>query len=441
LILPELIARVDGSAPDRLTLAFPPSFSAEIDPPAAPPPATEGEGTGEDAGGEAAEAEPPASRGPVTVEFEADGLEIVHTLLEGGGEDVTVGARTLLAVAAEAGRSDNAAVDLAGLDMRIRLARAPGGPETTVAVALDAVDYLATGATEEGSATRLEGSLAALSLTASSDQRSVPAIAALLAGAPGGGRLTLTLQAGTTEVAGRVEAAETGGGTIVMASGASGGVLKIDGGQLDLSLSAENNRLSVTPDDEAVPVRGGLVIDRIETLYRSPLAAQDEMDPLALRVALGQIHPDEAFWTALDPDGALQREPGEIILDLLGTARMLPADGLPGSTMQAEIGNLTVRHADVALFGATAQTRGDIEFVQPANLPQGTLTIELTRAMELVGDLVRAGLIGIGAAQVVTEMAANLARPGETPDTLIVEATFEGQSILVNGVPLLEMAR
>jgi len=101
--------------------------------------------------------------------------------------------------------------------------------------------------------------------------------------------------------------------------------------------------------------------------------------------------------------------------------------------MGAELGNLTLRSADLSLLGASAELRGDLEFLQPANRPVGQLTLTLTRSMELVGELVRAGLLDISAAQLATAIAANYTQPGATPQTLVSDLEFRDGTIWVNG--------
>lgn len=407
--LPRVVAEADLGASDRIVYRLPPRFEADLP------------RDGQDAGAPA-----------LTVEFEAGEMVVEQRFAEGHPAAFALRAASLLAVHAAEGQTLNAAIELGRVDATLELPRAAQGGESALRLAIGSVDYLVTDETEDGVPTRLEGGIERLGLTAATDQRTPAAVLAVAAGAPGGGRIAATLQTGATRVEGMVAGPSAQGGRLSLSSGASGGVFRIEGGRLSLSSSSENNRLEIAPADAAVRVRGAAVIDRIETVYRSPLVPAETMDELAFRVALGMIAPDETLWRAIDPEGALMRTPGEIILDLIGTARML-ADEATGLPMGAELGNLSLRNADVSLFGAAAELHGDLEFLQPANQPTGRLTLRLTRSMELVGELVRAGILDIGVAQAVTGLAANYTRPGDTPQTLVSELEFENGSAWING--------
>ncbi|MCL5776792.1 DUF2125 domain-containing protein [Limibaculum sp. FT325] len=415
--LPQVVAEAGLGAPDRIVYRLPQRFTAEI-------------GLADAPGGQ-----PEGGARALSVEFEAEELVVEQQMSGELPASLTLRAGSLLAVHAAEAPEPSAAVELAGLEATLDLPRTAQGGETALRVAVASLDYLATATTETGAPTRLEGGASRLALTASTDQRTPAAMLAVLAGAPGGGRFAATLQTGATRIEGEVGGDDPArSGRVAVTSGASGGVLAIENGRLALSGTSENNRFELAPADPAVRLRGAAVVDRIETVYRSPLVPAEAMDELAFRVALGRIAPDEALWQAIDPEGELVRAPGEVILDLIGSARMLAdeATGLPG---QAELGNLTLRHADVSLLGSSAELRGDIEFSQPANRPTGQLTLTLNRSMELVAELVRAGLIDIGAAQAVTATAANLTRPGDTPQTLLTEIEFEDGEARINGEP------
>lgn len=398
--LAQITASTGLGAPDRIVYRLPTRFTVQ----------SEGEAPG-------------------LVEIEADGLVIEQTLESGRPARLGLRAASVLAVHAAEGQALNAAVEFAGIEASLEPPQAAVG-ETTLRLAVDSIDYLVTGESDAGAATRLEGGIARLGLTAATDQRGPASVLAVLAGAPGGGRLALTLQAGEIRVAGGVEAA--GGGTTTLAIGAVGGVMTIADGRVALSGSTEHNRLEIAPNDADATLRGGAVIDRIETVYRSPLVPAERMDELALRVALGKITPDDAFWAAVDPAGVLSRTPGEIILDLVGTARML-ADEATGAPREAELGTLSVRTVDVAMLGAQAELTGDLEFLQPANQPVGRLVLTLTRAMEVLGDLARAGILDLATVQIISDTAANYTRAGEAPQTLVSEFAFDGGEVTLNG--------
>ncbi|MBK0399840.1 DUF2125 domain-containing protein [Limibaculum sp. M0105] len=408
--LPVVTATTDLGDVERVLYRLPPTFFVELP------------------GADAAE-----GADPVRVEFETEEMVVEQRFAEARPAAMAVRAKSALAVHAAEGQALNAAIELGQIDATLDLPMAAQGAETALRLAVGSVDYLVTGETETGAPTRLEGGAQRLGLTATTDQRTPAAVLAVLAGAPGGGRLAATLQAEGTRIEGAVGAADIPqSGRLSLSSGATGGVFRIEGGQLSLSSSSENNRLELVPGDPSIRLQGAAVIDRIETVYRSPLMPAEAMDELALRIAMGKITPDAGLWRAIDPEEALVRAPGEVILDLLGTARML-ADEETGLPMGAELGNLTLRSADLSLLGASAELRGDLEFLQPANRPVGRLTLTLTRSMELVGELVRAGLLDISAAQLATAIAANYTQPGATPQTLVSDLEFRDGTIWVNG--------
>ena len=427
ITLPELTATASLGEMERIRYAFPERFLVQLP----TPPAAEGtEGTGG-----------PALPGTSTVEVEAEGLAVEQVVGEAGMAETTIAAASLLLVQAGAEQARNGALEFRGLSAEIALPPRVPGAETALTLTAEAMDYLATDETEEGRASRIEGTIEDLGLTASTDQPDLGAALAVLAGAPGGGRLRMTLQMGQTEATASVAGADPArSGSVTASTGVSGGYVTIEGGLIDMVHSAENNRFVLEPADPTASLKGGVEVGRIELVYRSPLVPREEMDELVFRLALGPVAPDEALWQSVDPTGSLERGPGEFVIDLLGSARMRPSevDGLPE---EAELGTLTVRHADIALLGAEAETRGEVEFLQPGNRPEGRLTLELTRAMEVLGDLARAGLIGLEMLQTVTMLAANYTRPGDDPETLVVDMEFRGSEVLMNGQPILEITR
>lgn len=164
---------------------------------------------------------------------------------------------------------------------------------------------------------------------------------------------------------------------------------------------------------------------------RVPFAAARSAPQLAeLRLDLGEITGDAAFWSVFDPSGALDRPPGA--LKLAVDATVLARDGL----LPTELSNIMVGTLSVAALGAEASAEGDLEVLQPANIAEGTLDVRGTGLREVLGDLRRAGLIDAETEETGDAILKVYARPGAEPDQWESDITFRPSGMTVNGLPV-----
>ncbi|MEL6575414.1 MAG: DUF2125 domain-containing protein, partial [Pseudomonadota bacterium] len=186
------------------------------------------------------------------------------------------------------------------------------------------------------------------------------------------------------------------------------------------------------PSDENAVFRGPIAINRVDLAYQAPTGPAEEMSPLGLRIAAAEVMPDAALWAAIDPAGALDQSPMELVLELDGTVRLIGEE----AELPAELGNLSLEHAHIRALGAVFDAEGSIEFLQPQMLPIGTVELTALNSMQAIRDLVQADLLAATSAETVMLLAANYARAGDTPEELRATLDFAETGITLNGLTL-----
>ncbi|MEM7497192.1 MAG: DUF2125 domain-containing protein [Pseudomonadota bacterium] len=426
LAIPSLVARLDASAPDSVTVALPPEMVLTLS---------------ED------------EEAPRRIDIESEALSLLLAEPAEGAREFRVTARSLLAVEAvgEAEAEDHdgvsgVATELAGLDATLAVEPPADGAAAVLTARAERLESIITGGGRRGELSApftyaVDAQAAAPLLTARLvlDRRPLAVAAAEgFAGLP----LRATLQAGVTEVV-TATAASGGGssllpegdgadGRFTLGFGTAAGVLSLTDGALDTQLTLEAAKIVAEPSAAEANFRGPVDINRVDLAYRAPTAPAEAMSPLGLRIAAAEVMPAASVWAALDPAGALDQSPMELVFEIEGTVRLTEE----GASLPAELGNLTVKHGHFRALGTVFDATGALEFIQPQMLPIGALELRALNSMQTLRDLVQADLLEPASAETAMLLAANYARAGETPEELLATIDFSETGIMLNGLPL-----
>jgi hypothetical protein len=424
--LPEVTTEVTAADMDRLVTKFPATFRIEV-------PLDE-----------AQRAAFPGMPEVLGIDVEASGLTVVSDGLPGAGQDIAITAESLLAVTGSAGQPLNFAIELVALDTKATLPALSSGLPATGQTTVGRLDYAYTSTPQDGVSAILDGSIDNLRLTGNSNVRDQAGLMELLAG--GDGSNSFTYQTGASQGAIRVvEGPDRQGGTLAFSAGSTAGTFSIADGLIEIATTSRANRVNLsdtasaeTPPAAVVGAMVGAGIRSVELGFSGPFAPSETMTPVTLRFALDQVVADDAFWQAVDAAGKLPRDPAQMVIDVEATGRITRdmTNLRPGEAPPIEVGNVSILSADIAALGASIVTRGDVEFLQPVNLPIGSVTVTLTNALELMGSLAEAGLIDPATVQTATLMAMGFTVPGAAPGKRLAEIAMTLDGITVNGQPV-----
>jgi hypothetical protein len=420
--LPEIVAEVAATDVDRVVTRFPGKFRLDL------PVAAE------------TRARYPGLPERILVEIEADGLAADIDGLLSAEREMAITARSILMVSAGPDQTSNIAVELKGVGFTGTLPRDAGAFPVTSVSTVDRIEYAIAVTNADASPTALEGALNAVRMTAQTDIAGPSAWVEMFTG--GTGTSNMAYQTGASDGAIRAAGGPAGREVILtFAAGSTAGTVAIADGRIRLDAASQANRfaLTVAPGAEgAEDPSYGADLRAIEFGYAVPLAPSDAMSPVILRLALDQATPNEALWTLLDVNGKLPRGPARLVIDLEGTARVTAplTEQRPGAAPPFELGNFSIKAADLTALGAGVTARGDVEFLQPIQQPIGKVTVTLTNAARLLGNLAEAGLIDPGTAQTAMLMADGLTVPGAGAGERVAEIEMSLDGITVNGMPV-----
>jgi hypothetical protein len=412
---PEITTEVSADDIDRLVTSFPEKFRIDVP---LPPEA----GYGADA---------------MRLDIEARDLVVVTEGLPGAQRKFASTAESVLIATGGEAQAVTMAVEFSGLDYSGTLPDPSVGGTAIGATKLDRMDYAISGSTSEGIPFTFEGLIDRLVMTGRAeavDGASWPDLRS--------GNFTMTYQTGASKLALRaVNGEEPQGGTLVISAASNAGTATADGGVIEVSASSRQSNVKLLPEPmpESLGADGfGADLRLIETIYKAPVAPSDTMAPFTLRFAMDEVVPDEALWSLLDAPGALPRDAARLVADIEGTGRITKsmAEVGPQEALPLEFGNVLVKALDMNAMGASIKTRGEMEFLQPINLPQGEVTITQTGVMNLVTQLSESGLLGPEVLQTAAILTAIYTAPGENPGELVSEITMTLDGITVNGRPV-----
>ncbi|MEM9140245.1 MAG: DUF2125 domain-containing protein, partial [Pseudomonadota bacterium] len=354
--LGDILARADGSNPDRIITDLPPRIDITL-------PISEAQRI----------ADPNLPR-VVNIAVDSTGLALAAEGFDPTDRTFTVIADTL---AVTVDQDDMAyGVDFQTEAMTATLVSGPvaqqvvfraGRAMTKLANAADPVDPVLTYDYQDMSVT---ADIAARSLRHFTDQLAANE-ASLISGTSVVGSQTMTLS-----VAGQGAPGEAARSTMTYTAGASTALFGLDAGTLtyqgdDTLVNAVMETTSPSP--ALKEIKGSADVYQRRISLPLPFAGATPQEG-ALRISVSGINPDDTLWQALDAGGVLNRAPGLVEFDVLSTLSWV-RDGAGGVPLQ--FSNVTIEQIAIDALGARARAKGDIEILQPIGLPQGKLDIDL----------------------------------------------------------------
>jgi len=435
MLLPEVAGEADVSAPGRITTALPPIFTVSL--PVA-------------AAHRAAEPRLPEM---FELEIQSDTLAVTTEIAPGGAPRLGVTAEQVMVIHGAADAWLSFAVEAKGLDATLTqpAAGAPGDVVATAkAAALEAVMT-----TIETGGPRMVAELVGreMAFTGRADPAAASALAEVVEGlAPGQLSMTLTgapvearvaLDQGAGADGGTTAAGTqpTGGG----AGGASGALdlagrgmstaFQVDSGMLALRTGLDGARIGFEPATGSGAVAGAVSASIVEAEYRAPVGPSDEMKPLGAALSIVGLRPDDRLWSLIDADGKLDRGPGDLGLEIDGTARFTQAVSASpgGGPLPIEFGTLEIARAELSGLGAKAEAEGRVKFIQPAGMPHGRIELTFEGALGLLKALREAGSISQDELQQAALFLTAYTRAGEGEDLLHTDVTMDMDGLRVNG--------
>lgn len=311
-----------------------------------------------------------------------------------------------------------------------------GGTETALRLQAGRYGVDAAIAEADGPPSTVTASYRDVTVTGSTTVETPGMLAEMLyAGAPG--QLDLTVQAGPAE-AHLVGGAGERRGSLAWQGASIAAVAKLSSGRMELEGEARQSVWDLVPETPGTLVAGQLSAGRVQATYSMPMAPAPEPDDMAIRLALSDVTLDDSAWQAIDPGGALPREPATLAVDLGGTARVTRRiDAMrAGDAPPYEIRQLDLKDVSLDALGATARATGSVEILQPINFPLGTVEVSMTGVSALVGALGRAGVLSPEQVEMADAILTVYARPGESKDSWATEISFTNDGPLVNGLPI-----
>ena len=415
--MPSTISRADLSAPDRLVTALPSAFTVTFRP------------TEEMRAANTVLAE------EMLFEVETVAGEIIAAGLPGFNRSLDVVAESLLIVHSQEERNTHLAVEFADMAWETVLPAEPAAGDVRSSGQIGFLDYVFTG---RGDADQL--------VTVESQSNDIQFTGAYDRGAQGQqGTLeelisSMNYLAGETVTRFATESASEGqpGGAVTLTSGTASATLALNAGQLEVRGETRGNRWELLPDDADLPYRGAVDIDIIDMIYRAPFAPSEDMQPFDLKFAMAGFQPEQSVWSIFDAEERLDRSPAEMTVDFEGTMRLTKAQSQlrPGEAPPLEFGNLVVNRIDLSALGATAKAKGNVEFLQPINVPMGRITLRLNQVVEVMTKMVEAQILTPDVLLMGSIISQTYLTEDPESGELIAEIEMGPEGVTVNGKPI-----
>jgi len=270
--------------------------------------------------------------------------------------------------------------------------------------------------------------------------------AALQAGFSGQG--SFTMGAITGEFTSDTTAPEGGSTQSNGDFGAAGGTLAVSMSEDGLTYEGSSTDMTanLTSTDMPFPISYAAALNSFRLAM--PVVASEDEQPFALRYVLEDLTLDDAIWQAMDPEGALPRDPAGLTIDLEGQT-VLTQDFMDPDYAEtaAETGpdgeapmpflprSLSIKDVSLNAVGASMNLSGDLTFGDDPRQPVGSIAGSFSGINTLLDTLVTMGVVPQDQLMGPRMMLAMFARPVEgDPDELQTEIEFrEGGSIFANG--------
>ncbi|MEM9043957.1 MAG: DUF2125 domain-containing protein [Pseudomonadota bacterium] len=418
--LPEITARTELSETERLVINLPETFTLEVTP------------------NEAARAAQPELLEQYLVEFETIAAQVTTTGLPGAGRLVETEAESFLAVYGDASTETSMAVELAGFTSRIEHPPQINDAPVTLAADIGLIDYVARGTADTGAAITFEGSVNGAQISGSSMSRSIGELQAVLTGGLTKG-FDLTVRSSSN--VSRVHTAgspNTPAGSFTSSGGASAALISMQDGILDLKGDARATSMELVSDSEGSFKGGKVDIEIVDFAYSVPIAPTPDMQPFLMKLAMVDIEMDDKIWSSLDPNDALDRGPAALVLDAEGTMRAtkLSTEVQPGEAPPFEVGNVSLKDLNLSMLGMKAKAEGDVEVLQPLNLPVGSVDVTLNNVDEVLEALSASGVLPAQNMLIAQLMLNNYTLPGAEEGERTAKVVMNPEGFFVNGQPL-----
>lgn len=211
--------------------------------------------------------------------------------------------------------------------------------------------------------------------------------------------------------------------------------LRIDEGRAAYSAKAAD--IDYATEAEGDGAMGGGAARAFLVTLDMPIRRAPEPQPYAFALSVDDLTPDDAFWNANDPAGAITHTPIDLTFDFTGMLRVI--EDLGGASLSqspVDVETLKIRRLHVKGLGLTAEAEGALDIGGDAMFPDGDLTVDLKGALGLLGELTQAGLISPEARRIFASKALEYARAGDGSDHLRADIRVSKGAMTINGRPL-----
>ncbi|MEL7471204.1 MAG: DUF2125 domain-containing protein [Pseudomonadota bacterium] len=363
---------------------------------------------------------------------ENDGLRLSVEIIAGARRDLRVTAERSVWRVDQEDFPNRIVLETDGVESR----QTDRGSDRVANIALDRLKLEVDG-DADGEAARVEYAVEDLSITTTTTAATLDELLAIVAGGEGSAELVYQ--------SGRIDAlAETGDPAgsdrdRFSYTGLSGtGIITVADGRLEVRTEGRENVWTADPAGSPSMLRGSIEAEAIQTSYAMPIAAQSTPEAANLRFSAINVAGDEVLWAQLDPARFLDRAPSEMIIDIETTARVTGsyAEAAAQGRLPVEFSNIIVNEVAVSALGGAIQASGDIELLQPLNLPMGSLNVTLTKIASLIDALHRAQLIDDEVRTTADAMLEIYTLPGDDAETRVTQMGFGTEGLTINGLAI-----
>lgn len=248
---------------------------------------------------------------------------------------------------------------------------------------------------------------------------------------------------GTTLLFDVQDGPDTANGTV--GTGPGEVTFSVDEEALSYGVAASDIAVSVTSPDFPFPINvslGGYGVG-----LQMPLGETEEPADFGLQFNVTDLAVNDEIWMLADPTNALSHDPVTVSVDVTGEAKLffdltdpeqaeaMAMGAVPGEIYSLNLNDLTLSAAGALLTGDGAFTfdNSDLSTIPGVPRPEGSVTVNLKGANQLIDTLVAMGYLPEDQAMMGRMMMGMFARTvGEDELTSTIEVNEQGH-ILANG--------